>query len=391
MLPPAQILYAGPMTRAWSELWRLASAAILGIAAWVSSLALTLEAGEEPILWRVNLDALAGLVAVVLASFRHRSPFLIAAAVSLIVGFSSASLGAWLLVAISLASRRRVSEIVGVFGITLASGVAASAVDESSRAAPFDWSWAGILALVVAIPLVIGYARGARRAELDGLRREAELLREEQRQIAEQARLAERGRIAAEMHDALGHQLSVIAVQAAALKLHPELPAAQRQESVSAIRTAAQQALSELRHTLSMLAEDSPEPEPSPRLSERIDDLIEQVRQAGSPVQADLDQARLDELPAELGRPVFRIVQECLTNAMRHAPGVPVHLSVRSEPDTGVQIRVSNAFTTASEPSPGSGIGLAGIAERARLADGELQVLRSAEHFTVEARLPWLR
>lgn len=379
------------MARAWSELWRLAFAAILGIAAWITSVALTLKAGEDPILWQVGLDALAGLAAVVLAAFRHRWPFLIAIVLSLFTGFSSASLGAWALVVISLATRRKLPEIAWVFGITLASGVAALVIDESSRAAPFDWSWVGILALIVAIPLVIGYARGARRAELDGLRREADLLREEQRQIAEQARLAERGRIAAEMHDALGHQLSVIAVQAAALKLHPDLPEAQRQECVSAIRSASQEGLSELRHTLSMLAEDSSEPEPSPRLAERIDDLIEQVRQAGSPVQADLEQARLDELPAELGRPVFRIVQECLTNAMRHAPGTPVSLSVSSEPGTAVQIHVNNALIPSAVPSPGSGIGLAGIAERARLADGDLQVHRGTDHFTVEARLPWLQ
>lgn len=378
------------MIRVWSEFWRLAVVVILGVAAWMTSVALTLEAGEEPVLWMVGLDALGGLVAVVLAAFRHRSPFLIAAAVSLIVGFSGAAMGAWLLVVISMATRRKLPEIAWVFGITTASALAATLVNDYGRSSAFDWSWIGILALIVAIPLVIGYARGARRAELDGLRREAELLREEQRQIAEQARLAERGRIAAEMHDALGHQLSVIAVQAAALKLHPDLPTSQRQESVSAIRTAAQQALSELRHTLSMLAESTLEPEPSPQLSERVDDLIEQVRQAGSPVRAEVSQARLDQLPAEVGRSVFRIVQECLTNAMRHAPGVPVELSICSEPGAEVQIRVANAVSAPPPPSPGSGIGLAGIAERARLAEGELQVLRTEEEFVVEARLPWL-
>lgn len=386
-----QLPTLSPVTRAWSEIWRLAIAVIVGVIAWVGSLALSLEAGEQPLAWLVLLDALVGLVSMVLVAFRHRAPFLIAVVLSALVGSSAASVGAWLLAVVSMATRRRLRDIGWTFATATASTATAAGILDLNQGKPIDWAWFPILALIVAIPFVVGYARGARRAELDGLRREAALLRDEQAQVAEQARLAERGRIAAEMHDAMGHHLSVIAVQAAALKLHPDLPEPVRLESVSAIRTAAQQALTELRHTLGMLAEDSSEPEPSPQLSERIDDLIEQVRQAGSPVDAALDHAHLDELPSELSRPVFRIVQECLTNAMRHAPGIPVKLAIDSQPGGAVTIRVANALVTTPSPSPGSGFGLVGIAERVRLAQGELQVRPTAEEFIVEARLPWIK
>lgn len=386
-----QLPTLSPVSRAWSEIWRLAIAVIVGAVAWAGSLALALEAGEEPLAWLVVLDVFAGLVSTVLVAFRHRAPLLIAVLTSILVGFSAASLGAWLLAVVSMATRRRLPDIGVAFAATVASGSAATMIFDLSQGKPVDWVYFPVLALIAAIPFVVGYARGARRAELDGLRREAALLRDEQAQIAEQARLAERARIAAEMHDALGHHLSVIAVQAAALKLHPDLPEPVRLESVSAIRTAAQQALAELRYTLGMLAEDSSDPEPSPQLSERIADLIEQVRQAGSPVDADLDHAHLGELPAELSRPVYRIVQECLTNAMRHAPGIPVRLTIDAQPGQAVRIRVANATATPPPPSPGSGLGLVGIAERVRLAHGELQVRPTDEEFTVEARLPWLR
>jgi signal transduction histidine kinase len=186
----------------------------------------------------------------------------------------------------------------------------------------------------------------------------------------------------------LGHRLSVIALHSAALEYRPDLAPEQRASSVAAIRTAAQQALVDLRRTLGMLAE-TPSDEPSPALNERIGELVEQVRQAGSTVTVQADPLVLKGLTPELSRTVFRVVQECLTNALRHAPGVPVNVEIDQTADW-LRVEVSNRLAVVEPTSPGSGMGLAGIAERVRLNGGQLQVDHDLDgQFVVEVKLPW--
>ena len=115
-----QLPTLSPVSRAWSEIWRLAIAVIVGAVAWAGSLALALEAGEEPLAWLVVLDVFAGLVSTVLVAFRHRAPLLIAVLTSILVGFSAASLGAWLLAVVSMATRRRLPDIGVAFAATVA-------------------------------------------------------------------------------------------------------------------------------------------------------------------------------------------------------------------------------------------------------------------------------
>ena len=104
------------------------------------------------------------------------------------------------------------------------------------------------------------------------------------------------------------------------------------------------------------------------------------------------DRSRGEEAPpTTISRHAFRIVQECLTNARRHAPGQPVTVELQGRPGRELVIRVENPVVAAAAAGSGSGHGLDGLAERARLVGGHLTVDSTADRHVVEARLPWTR
>lgn len=380
--------------RLWRQLWPLVGAAIIGAIAWVLP-ELGAELGYEQTDDRIALDLLIGLVSMVTVIFRHRAPFLVAVLIAAGSGFSAAATGALLLALVSLATHRKPAQIAAAVFTVASSALAEWLLPANEQTQWLELPALLILAVTVSmIPVTLGLAIGSRRAEVESLQRETQMLRTEQQANAERARMAERGRIAGELHDELGHRLSVIAVHSAALEYRPDLPAEQRIASIAAIRTAAQQALIDLRHTLGMLAETPPGAEPSPDLGERIAELVDEVRRAGSPIEAELNPTVFTDqtMPAELQRHVFRIVQECLTNTIRHAPRCPVKLEVSARGSNEVVIRVISDLPeiAVTEASPGSGMGLAGIAERVRLVGGQLRVQPDvAGKFEVEAVLPW--
>jgi signal transduction histidine kinase len=386
------------LLRLWSRIWPLAAAGLIGATIWFVSLALALDGvldgAAPPRFGLVLVDLLIGAISMVLVVFRHRSPLLVAVLIAAGSGLSGAATGACLLAMVSLATHRRFGQIAIAVATVAGSAVAAEVLLGLSGLS--DPSWVGAVSVLVAalavsgIAVATGVAIGSRRAELAGLQREAELLREEQQTTIERAQLAERGRIARELHDELGHRLSVIALHSAALEYRPDLAPDQRASSVAAIRSAAQQALVDLRRTLGMLSE-MPSDEPSPALTERLGELVEQVRQAGSTVTVQADPSVFEGLTPELSRTVFRVVQECLTNALRHAPGVSVNVEIDQTADW-LRVAVSNRLAGVEPTSPGSGIGLAGIAERVRLNGGQLQIDQNLDgHFVVEVKLPWRR
>lgn len=233
-----------------------------------------------------------------------------------------------------------------------------------------------------------------------GLRERAEQARREAALRAEHARRREREAIAHEMHDTLAHRLSLLSVHAGALQVNPGAPPAQVRQAAEVIRDSAHQALEELQQLLGVLrtpaaggdgARSSSPPQP---VLGDVTRLVEEARTAGTDVDFVLDctPADADGAPTATGRTAYRIVQEALTNARKHAPGQPVRLVVRGTPGADLTIEVTNPVTTGS-PSrvPGSGLGLIGLTERAALAGGELRhgVHDNGTTHSVRARLPW--
>ncbi|MFI1956365.1 sensor histidine kinase [Streptomyces althioticus] len=239
------------------------------------------------------------------------------------------------------------------------------------------------LALAV-VPGLASRYRAQRRDLLWALRRHNAQLVREQTMVARQARLLERQRIAQDMHDSLGHQLALIAVHAGALEVDPELGDRQR-EGVGILREAARSAMRELREAVGILRDDTeetPTPAPGPgpeaagtppaRGAAGVDALVTSSRDAGAPVELRRRGETRPLAPAA-DHAVYRIVQEGLTNAHKHAPGAPITVELRYEPDSLV-VEVANApvpaGTPQAPPAISGGQGLAGLGERARLVGG---------------------
>jgi signal transduction histidine kinase len=199
--------------------------------------------------------------------------------------------------------------------------------------------------------------------------------------------LLERHRIARELHDVIGHHLSMIAVRtdSAPYRL-PGLSDSAREE-FTALGDAARQALDEARRLLGVLREDNGEVEhvPQPTIEE-ISALVEQSRASGASVRLTVT-GSTSGVPVVIGLAAYRIVQESLSNAMRHSPGAPVEVRM-STAEPAIELSVSNG-PGSHRPSSGDGTGLAGIRERVALVGGSCEAGPSPDGgFRVWARLP---
>jgi signal transduction histidine kinase len=217
-------------------------------------------------------------------------------------------------------------------------------------------------------------------------------MREQGDRAADEAREAERRRIAREMHDVLAHRLSLLSVHAGALEFNPDAPAEDVAAAARVIRESARAALEELRGVIGVLREDGGESltePPQPTIAD-LDALVEESRAAGMRINAHIDLG--DAAPAAaVGRTAYRIAQEGLTNARKHAPGAAVTLTVQApDGDLRVEVRSLASVAVPSGPSlPGTGTGLIGLAERVSLAGGELESgVDPAGAFVLRARLP---
>jgi signal transduction histidine kinase len=193
------------------------------------------------------------------------------------------------------------------------------------------------------------------------------------------AHLAERNRLARELHDSVGHALSVVTLQAAAAGRVLDRDPTFARTALTAIEDTARAALTDLDHVLGLLREEATSTAPQPALSE-LDRLLAQARSAGMLVHVDVFGA-LDRVPAWVSREAYRIVQEGLTNALRHAGTVPVWLRVDVQPSR-LALELTNPLGTETgrgdRPASGTvgrdhgGRGLAGIAERVALLHGRV-------------------
>jgi signal transduction histidine kinase len=200
----------------------------------------------------------------------------------------------------------------------------------------------------------------------------------------------ERLRIARELHDALGHHLSLINMQSGvALHLNKELPE-QARSSLAAIKQASKEALAELRSVLDILRQDGEPAARSPTWTlARLEDLVSQAAAAGLEVRTETD-GEVRRLPFAVDVAAFRIVQEALTNVTRHAG--PATATVRvsyGDRDLTVQVDDDGRGLSAHGSAPGSGNGIVGMRERVAALGGDLQAgPRAGGGFRVRARLP---
>ncbi|QWQ45681.1 sensor histidine kinase [Streptomyces sp. YPW6] len=300
-------------------------------------------------------------------------------------------------------------QLIPVFQIVLRSSfrtVAASAllfvvpVLSGGVRIPSTWGQevvSSIWGLVLVI--LLGIAVRTRREYTEALVERAHRLERERDQQARLAAAAERTRIAREMHDIIGHNLSVITGLADggayAARTSPE----RASQALEAIGTTSRQALSELRRLLGVLRDDHPDAERTPQPT--LDDLaplVERVRRAGLPVHLELN-GEPGPRPLTPGRQltVYRVIQEALTNTLKHATGPTSATVTLTHSSTHLDARVTDTGTGAgrtapadTEEAPSAAQGIMGMRERAALYDGCLEAGPLPEHagWQVKLRLP---
>jgi signal transduction histidine kinase len=224
--------------------------------------------------------------------------------------------------------------------------------------------------LLVGLPYAVGLWVNVRRQMLAALRERAERLEREQAAAAGQARAEERGRIAREMHDVVAHRVALMVLHAGALEVNA--PDEQFAAEAALIRTTGREALGELRQVLGVLrGQEAATVAPPPDLSD-VERLLSQARAAGLPVRLVRDGAPR-ELPLVVQRAAYRMIQEALTNVVKHTGGADTVVVLSYQPDA-VRVTVENGPPVhGAEPMPGSGLGLIGLRERVALLGGRLE------------------
>lgn len=202
--------------------------------------------------------------------------------------------------------------------------------------------------------------------------------------VAEQ----ERVRIARDMHDVVAHSLAVVIAQADGARYAAAADPAAATTALGTISTTARAALADVRLLLTQLRHSQGDG-PQPTLAD-LEELYGQVRAAGVDLRVDIDPAPPGEPPAAAQLAVYRIMQEALTNSLRHGDGGPVDVRLAWHPDR-VDLEVRNALTApagSAAPEGSAGHGLIGMRERAQLAGGRLEAGATGEDFVVSATLP---
>ncbi|RCG26776.1 sensor histidine kinase [Sphaerisporangium album] len=386
--------------------------------------------------WLLAADQLTGVLGCVALWLRRRWPVALAVVLCLLSTFSEFVGGAGLAALFTVAVHRPLRVVAPVGAVSMAASFAYAYL----RPEP-EMPFAFLVALGVTLNVaVIGwgmFVRAQRRLMLSLRERveraetEAELRAEQSRLRAEQAQRLAREQIAREMHDMLGHRLSLLSVHAGALEFNAGASREQVTQAAGVIRDSAHQALQDLREVIGVLragddAEAGPsDPDrPQPTLA-GLPSLVEESRQAGMRVTLLSEVGDPDAAPAAAGRTAYRVAQEGLTNARKHAPGAEVLVRVSGGPGDGLTVELRNPLPARKRTGvpgagpgglseregpgvggagrglvgpveregteiPGAGRGLIGLAERATLAGGRLACgpLASGE-FQVRAWLPW--
>ncbi|MEV0777384.1 histidine kinase [Streptomyces sp. NPDC050428] len=345
------------------------------------------QAGNsEPL---IMADLLIGLAACGTLWVRRRWPVGPAVALSLVQIVSPTASGAALVALFSLAIHRPFKPVAYVAVLSLAT----MTVQAYLRPDPTISHLVALIvgALLVLLALAWGMLVRSRRQLVMALRERAVRAETEAALRAEQAQRLARESIAREMHDVLAHRLTLLSVHAGALEFRPDAPPPEVARAAGVIRDSAHEALQDLRMIIGVLRAPGDDGErPQPTLV-TLDALVAESREAGMKVTLDSGVGDPEAVPSTTGRTAYRIAQEGLTNARKHAPGTGATVLVSGGPGDGLTVEVRNEAPLGPVPHvPGSGQGLIGLTERATLAGGRFEHGPTRDGgFAVKAWLPW--
>lgn len=378
------------------SVWRYALAGLISLLGWGTVIIGFDSAGlnDGPyVAWVLVGDPALGLLSFLLMPLRHRWPGRVMLITVVVSGVSTLSAGPalWMLGALGKGHRWRLL----AWAIPL--NIAAAGVQEWFYPGGDDLPWWAIFAislLVVGIVVAVGHAMGSQRDLLESLHDRADTAEREQQARVAQGQAAERTRIAREMHDVLAHRISLMAMHAGALSYRTDLTPEEQATAARTIEDNAHRALRDLRDVLGVLRDPTLSPEAAPELPQPvigdIARLVEEERAGGMLVT--LATTHEGEVPETVARTAYRVVQEALTNARKHAPGTTVTVTLKGNPDDGVTTAIRNTSQGGGQARilPKSGLGLIGLEERVALAGGHFRHGSDATGgYLVEAWIPW--
>jgi signal transduction histidine kinase len=345
--------------------------------------------------WWIAIDVLVGLAACGALWIRRDHPLAVGVGAVSLSAFSGMAGGAAVVAIFTVAIYCRPRRTLQLMVLSFAS----SAVYAALYTGPGTYHVGDLLAgiAVTIMAAAWGLFVRARRELVLSLHERNRQLHAEQELRVQDAQRAERDRIAREMHDVLAHRISLLSLHAGALEYNPNASPEEIARAAQVIRISAREAQEELREVIGVLRADvaeAPLAAPQPTIAD-VPALVEESRRAGMNVALECD-VDGDELPQTLGRTVYRLVQEALTNARKHAPGQRVTIELAGDPDAGVRVTVTNrpcvgdAERRGAPDQIGSGIGLIGLGERVTLAGGTLRHgPLPGGGFQLTAQLPW--
>ncbi len=354
------------------------------------------------------LDATVGLPCCLLVWVRRRHPLAVGWIAVACSTVSEAAGGAAIVALFTVAVHCQPRRTLQLAGLSALSAVTCALIYTSHSR--FNYGTFAFWLIVTIAVVGFGWFVRARRELLLSLRERAQRAEDEQHLRVREAQLAERARIAREMHDVLAHRISLLSVHAGALEFNPGASPEEIARAAGVIRVSAREAQEELREVIGVLRAgsefDDLQP-PQPTIGD-LERLVEESRAAGMDVSFR-DGLADHSLSPILGRTVYRVVQEALTNARKHAPGEVVTVTLDGDRASGVRVEVVNRpwvgqATTARDGHParahddgsdgtghvGSGTGLVGLAERVTLVGGALlSEPLAGGGFRLRATLPW--
>jgi signal transduction histidine kinase len=271
-----------------------------------------------------------------------------------------------------------------VAGLVIVQGIAVVVGHNDPRQKGGDYLW---LAIVFAVAWTVGFGIGGKFREVDEAKERAERAEREREERARRAVADERARIARELHDVIGHSVSVMTVQSSAVRRLLEPDQEKEREALLVVERTGREALAEMRRMVGVLRrpEEAPALAPQPSL-EQLERLVEQARDAGLPVELRIEGAP-KQLPTGVDLTAYRLVQEGLTNAIKHARAQRAEVVVRYS-DGHVELTVSDDGPGGGDGDKG-GHGLVGMRERVSVYGGELEAgPRPEGGYRLRARLP---
>ncbi|MFC5185307.1 sensor histidine kinase [Actinomadura harenae] len=394
---------AGPRLRAGAWARGVGVVGVVVLVGGLTGASVVWRPGGAP-LW---LDGGVAVLSVVAAVAQVWWPLAGAGAATVLAALSPAATPAATTGAMQVAQRRRPAVAAGVaaagFGAHLVRGLW-----RPSAGISLGW-WLVLIFATYGALLGWGALARSRRALLLSLHERAVRAEAEQGRRVAEARMAERRTLAREMHDVLAHRLTLVATHAGALEYRPDASPERVAKAAGVVRAGVHQALEELREVIGLLREDGADDISAPQTTlADVPRLIGEAREAGQHVDLRDEVGDAPGLPAAVGRTAYRVVQEGLTNARKHAPGRPVEVRLHGAPGDRLLIDITNplpsdtgsvgdaqvtgvvsARSTTVAAMPGSGVGLVGLTERVRLGGGQLDHQGVGGRFALRAWLPW--